>query len=91
MSKNNIISNWLNTKGNKEITKKVKEKLSDKYTTPYSISEKDYQIKEMKNLGINTECQTFEQCVNSLIYIIKNDCNYNVVGDQELWKDITCG
>ena len=35
----------------------------------YLQSEKEYQIKEMEKLGINTRCQPFEQCVNSLIYM----------------------
>lgn len=41
----------------------------------YSYNKKEYEfaITEMKKLGINTESQTFEQCVNSLIYITKAD------------------
>ena len=61
----------------------------DKFTTSYSLLEKEYQIKEMEKLGINTRCQTFEQCVNSLIYIIKNDTHYN--GIDELSEEIERG
>jgi hypothetical protein len=62
---------------------------NDKFTTSYSVLEKKYQIEEMEKLGINTKCQTFEQCVNTLIYIIKNHSDYN--GSDGLIGDITCG
>tara|TARA_R110002153_G_scaffold48750_4_gene137620 strand:- start:308 stop:601 length:294 start_codon:yes stop_codon:yes gene_type:complete len=39
--------------------------------SPYLTSEKNYQIKKMEKLGINTKCCTFEQSVNGLIYMLE--------------------
>ncbi len=38
----------------------------------YTRSEYDHQIKKMKKLGINTDSQFFEQCVNTLFFMIEN-------------------
>ena len=38
---------------------------------PYLKVEKDYQLEKMEELGINTTCQMFEQCVNGVLYELK--------------------
>ena len=38
---------------------------------PYLKVEKEHQLVEMEELGINTSCQMFEQCVNGVIYMLK--------------------
>ena len=41
-------------------------------TVQYLKSEQDLQIERMKNLGINTDGQIFEQCVNTLLQIVED-------------------
>ena len=36
--------------------------LSEHYPIRYNRSEYNFQIEKMKNLGINVDAQTFEQC-----------------------------
>ena len=45
--------------------------MSQSGTIPYLKCEYDLQIEKMKQLGINTEAQLFEQCVNTLIYMVE--------------------
>jgi hypothetical protein len=49
-----------------------KEKMEKHYPISYNRSEYDYQIQKMKKLGINVNEQTFEQCVNTLLYLYEN-------------------
>jgi hypothetical protein len=52
----------------------------------YNKNEYDFAIKEMESLGINTESQTFEQCVNSLIYMLKAE-----IKNVQPPNDMQCG
>ena len=39
----------------------------------YIDSEYEQQLDRMKKLGINTDAQLFEQCVNTLLYMVENN------------------
>lgn len=43
------------------------------YTTPYLRIEQEQAYERMKALGINIYAQTFEQCVNDLLYRLENN------------------
>ncbi len=38
----------------------------------YTRSEYNHQIERMEKLGINVDAQTFEQCINTLLYLYEN-------------------
>jgi hypothetical protein len=39
----------------------------------YSRGEYDQQIERMKKLGINVDAQTFEQCVNTALWMLERN------------------
>ena len=46
--------------------------LTDHNPIRYLRPEYDHQIEKMKSLGINVDSQLFEQCVNTLIWMVEN-------------------
>jgi hypothetical protein len=44
----------------------------DDYPLTYLRSEYDHQVERMKALGINVEALMFEQCVNTLLYMLEH-------------------
>jgi hypothetical protein len=49
-----------------------KEEIEPHYPIRYSRSEYNHQIEKLEKLGINVNAQTFEQCVNTLLYLYEN-------------------
>jgi len=70
-----------NSKGDAECRRYLKEHLQKQLTltsvgssiihVPYLKVEKDHQLIKMEELGINTTCQMFEQCINGVLYELK--------------------
>ena len=49
-----------------------KEEVESHYPIRYSRSEYNHQIEILEKLGINVNAQTFEQCINTLLYLYEN-------------------
>jgi hypothetical protein len=49
-----------------------KEEVETHYPIRYERSEYNHQIEKLEKLGINVNAQTFEQCVNTLLYLYEN-------------------
>ena len=62
----------------------VKPVVSDSLTIPYIKSEYDLQIQQMQKLGINTDSQLFEQCVNAALYRLETINLAHEAMEQEL-------